>query len=77
MLQIHSDKERKLKAIEDDSSEVSRLRRIEDEILALIRHNATKNINYGIFHHIHHFPIIGALVGLVGQGTTKFGMSLY
>ena len=72
MLQIHSDKERKLKATEDDSSEISRLRRIEDEI----RHNATKNIHYGIFHHIHHFPILGALVRLAGQGETKFGMSL-
>ena len=71
---MHSDNEQKRKAIDDDSSEISRWRRIEDEILTLVRHNATKNINYGIFHHIHHFPILGALVGLLGQkGRTGFG----
>ena len=49
-----------------------------------MRHNATNNMHYGIFHHIHHFDL--GLLGeeiknamktnhtpFVGQGTTTFG----
>ena len=81
---MHSDNEQKRKAIDADSSEISRWRRIEDEILTLVRHNATKNINYGIFHHIHHFDlgVLGEEIKnamkknhtpFVGQGKTTFG----